>query len=175
MKCRCEIREKRNHKRISKRRNIQEVIVIQNNKIRGRIFEITICEKEKHPNYNRITDSLHGFCVNGVPGKVLNLRRGNTYIFKLNCQVNNYSFFLTSDVAGGPRGNCIPESYCPQPLLGTNILNNGNQMSVTIDNTFPSTFYYHCPEYQFMGATCQVHDQWNNSLVNNRNNSNSSS
>lgn len=119
--------------------------------------------KEQSPNFNRIVDCHHGFAVRSgnnqpVAGKVIHLRRGNTYIFKFTCDIDIYNFMLTADSVGGKAGNnCIPHGYCPSPLPGTRVIRGGEELRFTVNESCPPMFYYHSAAYAHMGGAVIVH------------------
>ena len=140
----CEKVEKRCKKQTKRTRKQR-----RGRKVYGRVFTVTLCDKNLSPHCHRINGCEHSFSVGGQCAKILHLRRGNTYIFRFEC-VAGYTFILTTDPAGG-RG-CLP-------LAGTNTIRGGESLTVTVTESFPTQFYYHCVEYEFLGGQCQVHNQ----------------
>lgn len=112
---------------------------------RGKKFKVTYGDKNGHPHskYNNSNVSIH---VNGHNGPILNLYRGDTYIFDIKGGKDRFVF--TSSPVGGEKSI---------PVCDLNVSVDG-QVVVKIDDRFPRFFYYQDKKVQYAGGPVIVHN-----------------
>lgn len=113
---------------------------------RGKKFKISYGNKNGHPHtkYNDSDISIH---INGHNGPILNLYRGDTYIFDI--KGGKDRFIFTSSPVGGDKS---------LPVCDINMSVDG-QVIVKIDNKFPKFFYYQDKKVQYAGGPVFVHEK----------------
>ncbi len=133
-------------------------------------FVITLVSKrarngeKPHPWEHRITDTDMCFAVNGVRGKTLFLRRGNTYYFEIkqkpdrNGHLNQYLYFTTDPMGGVAGEHTDNPSYDPAPMDGAPDPTANGVVCYKVTSKTPKLFYYQSKTFQMLGGPIVVKD-----------------
>jgi len=130
--------------------------------VTGQIFEVGLASKCGHPWEHRILDSTRAWMVNGSLGKTIHVKRGNTYLFKVNQSADakgiyQHHLYFTTDPIGGKRGEACDNGMhdaCPLALSPSPIASGS--VALKIHDTYPDTFYYQCRNHKAMGGLVVV-------------------
>jgi len=122
-------------------------------------FEITLVDRKAHPQGARIPEGEKVWAVNGHAGPRLNLKRGTTAFFNIKQEIEQgktpQTFYFTTDVMGPDPQYPVGEST---KLPGTTSAVNG-MISLKLDASIPSTFYYQSTAGPFRGGMIVVYDK----------------
>jgi hypothetical protein len=110
-----------------------------------------------HPWEKRINSEVC-FAVNGVRGKTLFLRRGNTYYFEIKQKSDNkngaqHLYFTTDPMGGGKSG-----AYDPTPMEGSPEPTANGVVCYKVTSNTPKLFYYQSRSSPMLGGTIVVKD-----------------
>lgn len=114
-----------------------------------------------HPWRQRICDIDKCFSVNGEAGKILHVRRGRTYKFKIDIDQKVHHptpFYLTSDPCGGVQGDMAESTHDPVKLPGTFEPTSNGEVTLRVAKDFPQFAYYQSRQHKFMGGLIVCHD-----------------
>lgn len=115
-------------------------------------ISVTFGTKTGHvwAKYNTEDNALY---LNGKPGPVLNLRRGETYHVTV-LGDGHHSFFLTDSPIGGLGSQMIKGGF--EALIPK----KGKESSInfTVTRDFPHVGFYQCSKYAFQGGVFIVRD-----------------
>lgn len=117
-------------------------------------------DKKSHPLAGRICDTDKAFAINGVHGKNIHVRRGQTYKFQVNVDLKSnhpQPFYFTTDPAGGLMGDMCESSYDPAELAGTMKPVASGLYTLKVDDKTPKHFYYQSRNCKFLGGHVFVH------------------
>jgi hypothetical protein len=125
----------------------------------AKYFEVTLVDKELHPQADRIPQGKKALAVNGYAGPRINLTRGNCYKFRFEQPlvdgVEPQVLYFTRDIIGGAE--CLGLENGKQ-LPGTSSVSNG-VITLRIDSETPSSFYYQLQGTPFAGGLIVVRPQ----------------
>ena len=108
------------------------------------MYSVTVQTKtEDHPYYGM--GSKKGYVINGKQGPTLFLKMGETYQFKINTP--NHPFYFTTSDTGAMNGK--DDGALSEPL-------ESGTLSFTMQDDFPSEFYYQCDYHPKMGGKVQT-------------------
>lgn len=103
-------------------------------------IKVTVAFKPAdHPFYNR--GSKYCFYINGVPGKLLELKPGEEYTFSIDAP--GHPFYFTSSDRGGSDDKNILGGVPPT---------DRGIVKFTMLDSYPESFYYQCKIHSFMGG-----------------------
>ena len=133
-----------------------------------RVFEVTLVDGVLHPQGARIPEGGKAWALNGNPGARLNLPRGSTAKFVIKQEVvpgkEPVIFYFSKDSIG-PKNSEFkyrdPEFEGKIPgnapiLKGTPFTSDGT-ITLKLDDTIPSTLYYHSSEGEVRGGQIIVY------------------
>lgn len=128
-----------------------------------RNLRISVIDKSKHPNKERIVGTDYCFAVKGKDGQthsggIVKLNRGQEYNISLdNPTGGKFTLFFTYDSLGGDKGGWSTDSdWEPSIVPGTPEVTSESPATLFIDNDMPSMFYYQAKEVTGMGGVIMV-------------------
>lgn len=110
-------------------------------------FKVTVARKDdSHAYFGRGSD--FGYVIDGVQGKVLNLRLGQKYRFDV--EAPDHPFYIAEDPRGAGKsgGRCVESIDVP----GTPVESG----SITFTPAETGTLFYACCSHPFMGSRINV-------------------
>ncbi len=112
------------------------------------VFVIEVAPKDTdHPYFGK--GSRLGFVLDGVPGKAIVVRRGETYIFRVRTNVQHDFYLSLKDVGWGSA--VYSRGVEGQFTFKGDVL-------FSPDEHTPDTLYYECRNHQYMGGRIVVVD-----------------
>jgi len=133
-------------------------------------FLITVVNKrarngeKPHPWEHRITETELCFAINGIRGKTVFLRRGNTYYFEIKQKpdkkghLSQYMYFTTDPMGGVAGDHSDNPAFDPSPMEGSPDPTANGVVCLKITNKTPKLFYYQSKTYQMLGGPIVVKD-----------------
>lgn len=121
---------------------------IKKSKKTKREFLVTVSSIKGHPWQDRALESENCFSIDGIPGKVLYLKKGSRYIFTVYQPATeeddkDFKLIFTTDPIGGEDA---------RPLKGSPLTDSNGSYLLTVDQDYPEFFYYQCQNHRFVGG-----------------------